>query len=221
MRTTRPAVTPPVQRRSQATLDRILAAAARLLDTRSFDELTLVEVVAGAECSVGAFYGRFRDKDALLHALDERYFTEFEELIERFLASDAFAGGSIETVIRTLADRLADFHLRQRGLLRALILHARVHGDPGFRSREMRLWKLMPRVASRIAALGPALPHANPGSAVVFAVLQLLYALREMTLWPGVAPHMPVKGAALSAELARSAVAYLTTPAPRPTRLKR
>src|SRR2546430_7916872 len=69
-----PRFRPPQQTRSQETLDRILDAAERVLDEKSFTEATLAEIMERAGVTVGAFYRRFPDKDALLHLLDERFF---------------------------------------------------------------------------------------------------------------------------------------------------
>jgi AcrR family transcriptional regulator len=73
---TAPRFRPPQQHRSQETLDRILDAAERVLDTKSFSEATLVEIMERAGVTVSAFYRRFPDKDALLHLMDERFFSE-------------------------------------------------------------------------------------------------------------------------------------------------
>ncbi len=206
-----PTVIPPTQDRSRDTLDRILDAAARRLETRSFDELTIGDVASSAGCSVGAFYGRLRDKEGLLQALDARYFAEFETLLADFVDSDLVASGALLQVLEALAGLLLRFHQRQRGLLRALILHARTHRDAAFRSREERLWKQLPRLTDRLLRFRPELPHADPGRALAFAVVQMLYSMREMTLWPGVQRHAPLAGEALAGELARAAHAYLTT----------
>lgn len=213
----RPAVIPPTQRRSQDTLERLLDGAARLLETRSFDELTVADVASSAGCSVGAFYGRLRDKEGLLHALDERYFAEFQRLMRDFVESDLVATGSLSQVLDALSGLLLRFHGQQRGLLRALILHARSHRDAAFRSREERLWRDLPRLRGKLLRFRSDLSHADPGRALVFAFLQMLYALREMTLWPDIERHVPVRGQALARQLARAAHAYLTiAPSRRP-----
>jgi len=85
-------IQPPQQARSRASMNQMLDAAAQLLETKTFDELTIAEVVQQAGASVGAFYGRFKDKDALLQALDERFFSEFEQALTIFLAPEHVAG---------------------------------------------------------------------------------------------------------------------------------
>jgi AcrR family transcriptional regulator len=66
-------INPPRQQRSQETLARILDAADRILDGRSFDELSVEEVLIEADVSRSSFYARFSNKSALLPALFDRY----------------------------------------------------------------------------------------------------------------------------------------------------
>lgn len=211
-----PYLHPPHQSRSQRTLDRILDAAAHLLESRSFEELTVVDVVSEARCSVGAFYGRLRDKEALLHALDERYFAELDATLQAFATSRSVESGTLGEALEELASMLVRFHKRQRGLLRALVLHARIHRDPAFESREDVLWKRVPLLTEKLLRHRGELTHGDPERAVAFALLQMLYALREMTLWPRVARRAPFRGPDLARELARASLAYLTV---RPSQL--
>src|SRR3954464_11093701 len=67
---------PPQQSRSQETLDRILDAAEQVLAEKAFGEHTLAEIMERAGVTVGAFYRRYPDKNALLRHLDERFFAE-------------------------------------------------------------------------------------------------------------------------------------------------
>src|SRR4051812_49035861 len=79
---------PPRQHRSQETLDRILDAAEHVLDAKPFAEATLGEIMDRAGVTVGAFYRRFPDKDALLHLLDERFFAELYARVDAVLDPD-------------------------------------------------------------------------------------------------------------------------------------
>src|SRR5262249_9156472 len=78
-RSSRPRLRPPVQARSQATLDRLVRAAEGLLAEKRFDEATVAEIARRADSSVGAFYARFPDKEAFLDHFDERFFQNARE----------------------------------------------------------------------------------------------------------------------------------------------
>jgi AcrR family transcriptional regulator len=55
-----------------ATLERFVNATRRLLDDRSFDSITVSDIVHEADRTVGSFYARFEDKYAVLYVLSER-----------------------------------------------------------------------------------------------------------------------------------------------------
>ena len=63
----------PLQDRSRRTLEKIGRAVEELLATRSFDDISVGDIVRRARCSVGSFYARFASKDDLLPYLYERY----------------------------------------------------------------------------------------------------------------------------------------------------
>lgn len=62
-------LTAPQQARSLETLARFLRAADELLHEKPFADVTIAEIVTRAERTVGSFYARFEDKDALLRTL--------------------------------------------------------------------------------------------------------------------------------------------------------
>jgi AcrR family transcriptional regulator len=65
---------PTQQARSRRTRDALLDAARTLLNSRAWNELTVADIVEQAGCSVGAFYSRFPDKEALFEALTAQWF---------------------------------------------------------------------------------------------------------------------------------------------------
>ena len=93
-------VRPPRQARSQETLERILDAAEALVTEKGFEDSPVAEIVARADSSVGAFYARFHDKEGLLHALYERYFSEAVATTDAALAPERWQGASVAELIR-------------------------------------------------------------------------------------------------------------------------
>src|SRR3954462_15085916 len=89
----------PQQSRSRETLDRILDAAERVLEEKSFTEATLAEIMERAGVTVGAFYRRFPDKDALLHLLDERFFRELQERGDELLDPPHWHSASVGEIL--------------------------------------------------------------------------------------------------------------------------
>ncbi|MGD2026595.1 MAG: TetR/AcrR family transcriptional regulator [Anaerolineales bacterium] len=200
----------PQQKRSRETMTRILDAAAELLEDKSFDETSINEIVSRAECSVGAFYGRFKDKDGLLHALDERYFSQFGERIKQFFESFDQAPGTLEEVIQETVRVIVDIHQHQRGLMRTLILRARTSADDRFRQREAALNSAFPRYQDLLLGFSDEIEHPEPEKAVAYGFFQLFTSIREKLLWGDALPAGEFSEAEFSAEAGRAFLAYLT-----------
>ena len=71
----------PRQARSQATVDAILAATARVLVRHGFDGLTTNAVASAAGVSIGSLYQYFPNKEALVAALIEQHIEEMNAAI--------------------------------------------------------------------------------------------------------------------------------------------
>lgn len=53
------------KQKAQKTLDNILGAATELFATEEFNNVSVADIVAKANCSIGAFYGHFKSKEEL------------------------------------------------------------------------------------------------------------------------------------------------------------
>ena len=67
---------PTKQARSRKTRDALIAAAWKLLQAHPWQDLSINDIVKAAGSSVGAFYSRFKDKEALLEALAAEWLEE-------------------------------------------------------------------------------------------------------------------------------------------------
>jgi len=204
----------PRQERSQKTLDRILDAAATILETKNFEELSVAEIVEKAGTSVGAFYGRFPDKDSLLDALDSRFLEGFESTLMERLNSRDWKEGSLESIISGAVGLLVKLYDSNRGLLRSLNMKARIHGDERFRERERRAWEaLYPVLQNLIVIRLQAESHPDAVSRTSFGFRQMFFAMREMLLWEPIRTGYPCNLQELCTELSRGFLAYLSLPA--------
>jgi AcrR family transcriptional regulator len=57
-------VTPHQQARSEATFQAFIAAGRKALKDKTFDQMAIGDIARAAGLSVGAFYGRFENKEA-------------------------------------------------------------------------------------------------------------------------------------------------------------
>ena len=208
-------VRPPQQARSQQTLDRILDAAEELVSEKGFDDTPVAEIARRAGSSVGAFYSRFPDKDALIGALNERFLVQATATADAALDPARWQRATIEEIAEAVVRFLVAIHREQRGLLRAFAQRMRV--DPEFHARRERLSQ---HIAAGLSALLLAhraeIRHDDAQRAAGFA-LTMVFGVLEHTILFGELRSgvLAWTDDDLSTELARAFLAYLTVP-PRP-----
>ena len=208
---TSPRFYPPRQTRSQETLDRVLDAAEVVLEDKSFGETTVAEIMERAGVTVGAFYRRFADKDALLYLLDQRFFGAIRERGDKLLAEERWRGASIQDVLSAFASDAVQIYRSKRGIIRSLFLRARVDPVIQTTSRQLnqhfiqRLQLLLTDASRR-----DEITHPDPGRAIALGFVMFVGALRETTVfgetWPD---HQVLVRDNLPEELARSYLSYL------------
>jgi AcrR family transcriptional regulator len=198
--------------RSQATLDRILDAAESVLAEKSFGEATLAEIMERAGVTVGAFYRRFPDKDALLHLLDNRLFAELHELAQSQLGESKWQAATVPQIVHGITEIAVELYRARRGLLRSLFLRARTDPVIMQSAREVNA-HYIDRLRSLLIARADQLRHPAPERAVELGFMILVGALRETILFGEVWPSpQTVVDDGLAKELARSYLAYLGAP---------
>ncbi len=111
-------VRPPLQQRSQQTMERLLLSAETLINDVGFEKATVSGIVKGAKSSVGAFYTRFEDKDALLRCLLARFVSEVMATIEHVVSPELWRDTSIrEFMIRLFQFSMGELEKRRKLLL--------------------------------------------------------------------------------------------------------
>ena len=207
----RPRLSRPQQGRSEASLARIFDATRGLLEEHTFDQLSIAHIVREARSSVGVFYARFADKQALLDCLDEQYANEV--ILEFEAAGEDWRRRSLplRRLVAEATDFLVRFHRERRGLVRALVLHARLHTDGPFTERSQRMVSSTPALPRAFLERRDEIRHPRPKQAVRFAFVQALTMVRERILFPeGPASVTGLADRQLRREVARGWLAYLT-----------
>jgi AcrR family transcriptional regulator len=119
-----PGVTPARQARSEATFHALIAAGRKALDAKTFDQLTIEQIARAARASVGAFYGRFADKEAFFSAVQEMTVADVEVELEAQLARpDVEAAGDAE-FLAAIARVTVGVFRSHRGLYVASFKHS-------------------------------------------------------------------------------------------------
>lgn len=96
------------QRRSQATVEALLDATARILVREGYDRASTNRIAAVAGVSVGSLYQYFPNKESLVAALVARHTREMVDLLRDAMA--AVASLDLEAAMRELIAAMVDAH---------------------------------------------------------------------------------------------------------------
>ncbi len=200
-------VRPPRQARSQLTLGRLLDAAEALLQEKSWEDASVAEIARRAGSSVGAFYTRFRDKDALLAALQERFIEEATATAERAMAEMRWKEASICEIVRELVAFQMKIQDERRGLLHAIVLRSISSAE--YQARGMRLAQHLEALFTKlVVARRHEILHPVPVVAAVFASRMIHGVMIQRLLFP-VTTSFDAPNVSLVEEITHAALAYL------------
>ncbi|MBK6575288.1 MAG: TetR/AcrR family transcriptional regulator [Sandaracinaceae bacterium] len=114
-------VTTPKQARSQATLTRLLDAAEELFLQNPPQDVSIADIVRRAGSSIGGFYSRFPDKDALLRALQERRLVVVQQMLETIADPERWRDVPLSLMVRGLLQELVRHYTERRRLIAAFV----------------------------------------------------------------------------------------------------
>lgn len=202
-------VSGPKQARSERTLYRLLDAAEALIVERGLAGLSIPEVVRRAGSSVGGFYARFRDKNELLRALEERFFLEVQSRLDALADERRWVGAPVRDIVQAAVDELVDVTEARRPLIRAFLFRATQ--DTQIRDDAVRFRN---RAAERIAAVvvgkSPGFTHPDPVLAIDLGVQAAFSLMNQHVLLDGTAAAGRMLSLDdLKREIARLCVAYV------------
>lgn len=130
----------PRQARSQATLERFVEATRQLLEERSFEDITVSDIVSRAERTVGSFYARFDDKYAVLHVLVDRLHQRIGDVVRAFCDPVRWEGVPLADFVAESVRLNVQAYRRSGPLFRAALQASAT--DERFRRRRMETMQL-------------------------------------------------------------------------------
>jgi AcrR family transcriptional regulator len=202
-------IRPPRQARTHQSLERLLDVAETMLQDKNFDDIHVSEIASRAETSVAAFYRRFKDKDALLHALHERRCEEGYATGEDALDPARWDGASIVEILSAVFPFLVEIFHSNESLDRAIF--QRVLTDEQMRERSMKLNRyVVDGLSALLLERSSEINHPAPRTAVSFALVQALAMLVHHYI-VGIRDLMPVplSDDQVADELVKSCLGYL------------
>jgi AcrR family transcriptional regulator len=199
----------PQQRRSRESLERVLKASEKLLAQKGYEGFTIAEVSRSSGVSVGSVYGRFENKDALIHAVHARQIERLERMIPEMEAIGQDTDADLESALTRAVDALAGVVRRERALLRVFMMRGPV--DPTIRELASRSSRRAAHAFEQaILARRDEIAHPRPEVAVDL-VFRAIYDVlsRRVMYGPTFESGMKHSWDRLVGELITAGLAYL------------
>jgi AcrR family transcriptional regulator len=207
-------IRPPQQARTHESLERLLDAAESMLQDKDFDDIHVRDIALRSGTSVAAFYRRFKDKDALLHALQERRCAEAFATADDAFDPERWLDADIPTILQSVFPFLIEVLRPNEGLYRAI--YQRAITDEPMRERSVKLTRyVVEGLSTLLLERADEIHHPDPPAAVAFALIQAI-ALLVQHYTVGVRDITPIalNDRQVARELTISCLAYLGVPEP-------
>jgi AcrR family transcriptional regulator len=174
---------PAKQARSRLTLHRLLSATEALLEHGGLEAATVPAIAEAAGVSVGVLYRRFPNKDALIRAVYERFFSIYGEQNRARLQTVTTLDRPLPATARSIVIGMTRGYRERRGLLRALTRYARTHPDAAFReaAKQMNRQTVTAIVYLLIRHRGQ-MTHPDPEKAIELGLLAVAATLQNILL---------------------------------------
>lgn len=202
---------PARQDRSKKTQDRILRATERLLASEPFESISLRRIIKEAGTSIGSFYARFRDKDALLPVLYAEYETKLQTRLTQLQESTASAT-SLDEVAELMVAHFVDTYGEIPNLSRALYEYAtRSPGSAESKKLARQRGRQYSFLYNALLAFQSEFTHDDPQRAVELGLYFMVVACRNRLLYP-LAPQtrtLKISQKELRRELSQVLTGYL------------
>jgi AcrR family transcriptional regulator len=167
----------PKQARSERTLQRLLDAAEALIKEKGHAAVSIPEIARRAGSSVGGFYARFRDKQELLRALEERHFIELSQRLEALADARRWENAPTSRIVEAAVMELVNSTRERRHMIAAFLVRA--IEDPVIREGGLRFRRTVEeRISALLLTRRAEMNHPNPAVAIDLGI-QTAFALMQ------------------------------------------
>lgn len=204
-RPSRSAISPrrkPRQQRSQATVEVLLLATARVLAARGWAGTTTNHIAARAGVSIGSLYEYFPSKEALAAALALRHVEAAETRLAELATSLMDCELTLELLVKAMVSAMIELHAENPRLHRVLFEEVPL----GLAIRR-RVRAMEDQHARALAAVLPRLTQLAEPELRARVTVELLETLTHR--WVVTAKAEPLPRERMQAELERLVLAYL------------
>lgn len=203
-----PSVIPAKQIRSQDTQRKLMAAVHHCLQSKFFEHISIKELCDHAGVSVGTFYRRFKNKEALLPLLYQDFGSELTQWIEQL---EQMPFKTLADAMQEITHKTHDFFVANRSLFRTIHLNSRLHTDivAGEALIDRRL--LYSRISHILLSFSDDINAIDKSAAANMVIFTMITALLDKVLYPDITPSVACEldSVALCDELTKMLLLYL------------
>ncbi len=185
-----------------------MAAVHHCLQSKFFEHISIKELCDHAGVSVGTFYRRFKNKEALLPLLYQDFGSELAHWIEQL---EQMPFKTLADAVQEITHRTHDFFVANRSLFRTIHLNSRLHTDivAGEALIDRRL--LYSRISHILLNFSDDINAIDKSAAANMVIFTMITALLDKVLYPDITPSVAcdLDSVALCDELTRMLLLYL------------
>ncbi len=160
-----------------------MSSSTNLIAEQSYDEVTIAEIASHSKISVGGFYSRFRNKDALLSNLQQRLGQETQARIAITLEQD-WSGISLQKLLHHVVKANAEIYQKYRGVLSTIYLKTRTaESSDEEDSRQAYNDHIVSQLTSLLMQKRMEIGHRQPKVAIRLAIACMASMLREAVVF--------------------------------------
>jgi AcrR family transcriptional regulator len=202
----------PKQERSSRTRAAILLAAREMISEGGVESLTVSGVAARVGLTTGAFYARFRNKDALLQSLFEKARAANRTKIDAFRREIAANAAPLAEIVATFVPRAMELIRDNSALFRLFGYDHR--GSRNERDRAIQLLEAVIEPVQRLLReRSDELAHPNPELAGAMLIVMMQGIVDwALLLRESRNPMVPIRDEELAHEIVRASLGYLGLP---------
>lgn len=203
----------PLQGRSRASYERMLAAAEQLLAAQGSDEFTLTQVSRLGKVSIGSIYCRFDSKEELLRDVQVRLLARVEARQQQAVEEAVTKARSLHGLVGLLVGAFAETLRAEAALLRAFMARSVMDAEVAARGKAS-YFAAENAFAAALLDYRAVIPHPDPERAA-YTVFRIVYSTLARYLGLGFGPPADgagVEWAGLKQDLVAVCSAYLHHP---------
>jgi len=215
---------PAQQARSRESLQRLLKAAAEVLQEEGLEGATIPRISSRAGLSPGAVYRRFRDKDALLQTVVLTIMQSNDAAVASMFTEEKASGSSLKKSLEEMLQQTVKGYRQQSRLMSAIVGYFRGHADIAFKKKvDVIETRTFMRLVMYMLHFRKEIRHPDPERAVAFAYSVAGHSLREILMMESMTdvwtPLLPRSDEELVEEMGSMMMAYLQSPGPKHRRV--